>query len=156
MNVEPIDGPSAPNSGDENGYTNCRKHRRISDLEWGVAIAESGLFGTKAPGVAAYLGDQLCSCIWVPDDLTPDEIKKKILVVIALVESLIPRDELDAMLAVQAVSVHNAAMECLRRAMVPNEFAPVCDLYLKHTTKLCQAFVSQVQVMNRNKRNPGT
>jgi chorismate mutase len=57
------------------------------------------------------------------------------------------------MLAIQAVSVHNAAMECLRRAMIFDASMKISDIYLKHAAKLFQIFIRQSEVMSSDKRS---
>jgi hypothetical protein len=56
----------------------------------------------------------------VPDDLKPNEASEAVQAAMFTVIRLAPRSELEAMLAVQAVATHNAAMECMGRAMVPD------------------------------------
>ena len=89
----------------------------------------------------------------VPDDLKPNEASEAVQAAMFTVIRLAPRSELEAMLAVQAVATHNAAMECMRRAMIPNRTLSSCDLYLKHAEKLFRIFKEQAEVISRNQRD---
>ncbi len=43
------------------------KRRPISELGLAEGLAEGGLMGTNLPQVVAHLGNQLCSCLWLPE-----------------------------------------------------------------------------------------
>jgi hypothetical protein len=51
-----------------------------------------------------------------------------------------PRDEIEGMLAAQMIAVHNAAMECLRRAMLPNQSFEARQLNLNLANKLSRTY----------------
>ena len=51
-------------------------------------------------------------------------------------QGLKPADELEGMLATQMLATHSAAMECLRRAMVPEQTILSRDMNLKHAAKM--------------------
>jgi len=130
-----------------------RSHRPISDGISGEVLAEAGTLGTRLPEVAEHLGNQLVSASYWPSDLTPQEVSGHVHAILGLVTQLGPRNELEAMLAVQAISIHNSAMECLRRAMRYDAACEGTDIYLKHAAKLCQIFAVQIELISRNKRN---
>ena len=129
------------------------KRRPISELGWADRLAEGGTMGTNLPQVAAHLGNQLCSCVFLPEDAPVEEVGEQVHGALLTVMRLAPRNELEAMLAVQAIAAHNAAMECMRRAMIPNRTLSSCDLYLKHAEKLFRIFKDQAEVISRNQRD---
>ncbi len=55
------------------------------------------------------------------------------------------------MLATQMVATHNAAMECLFRAMIPEISIQGRDQSLKHATKLLSIFSRQIEVLNKHR-----
>ena len=117
------------------------------------ALARSGFLGTNVPEVVERLGNQLCSCLWFPDDLTPEEAAKEVLTALMFTARFSPRNELEAMLAVQPVATHNAAMECMKRAMIRDQSPSGCDLYLKHAEKLFRIFKEQAESISHNQRD---
>lgn len=55
------------------------------------------------------------------------------------------------MLAIQMVATHNAAMECLRRAMIPAQSFEGRDQNLKHATKLLSIYSRQIEVLDKHR-----
>ena len=55
------------------------------------------------------------------------------------------------MLAVQMVGAHEAAMECLRRAMLGNQSPEGRDLNLKHAAKLMGIYERQVAALDKHR-----
>ncbi len=113
-------------------------------------------FPTPSGGSPRRAERRLCGSLWSPDDLSPEELTDQVNAVLALLTEFAPRNQLEAMLGIQAIAIHNAAMECMRRAMVPDENHQLCDLYFKHAAKLCRIFVTQTEALTRNKPITGT
>jgi len=55
------------------------------------------------------------------------------------------------MLATQMVATHNAAMECLRRAMLGGQTFEGRDQSLKHAAKLLSIYLRQIEVLNKHR-----
>ncbi|MGB9233318.1 MAG: hypothetical protein WCC04_02830 [Terriglobales bacterium] len=66
-----------------------------------------------------------------------------------------PKDELERLLAVQMVGVHNLAMECLKRAMFENQTPAVMDANVNHAMKLLRTFTAQMDALNRHRGKVG-
>jgi len=126
--------------------------RPISDMGWGELLAKNGMMGTYMAPVAAHLGNQLWSCLWLPQDLSSEQIDEEIWAALYTVMSLDPQNELEGMLAVQAIATHNAGMECMRRAMLPDQTVAGRDINLKHAEKLFRIFNEQAEVLRRSQR----
>ena len=58
---------------------------------------------------------------------------------------------IESMLAVQIVATHDAAMECLRRAMLEDQSPQGRDLNLKHATKLMGLFERQLAALDKHR-----
>ena len=129
------------------------RHRLASYVGHRDSLAQSGPAGTSVPDVIEHLGNQLCSCLWFADDLTPEEARKQVQTALEFLVKLSPRNELEAMLAVQAIATHNAAMDCMMRAMHPGRSAAAYDLCLKHAEKLLRIFKEQAELISRNQRH---
>jgi hypothetical protein len=69
--------------------------------------------------------------------------------VLAALHGIAPRDELEGMLAVQMVGVHNLAMECMRRAVHKDQTREGVDANVNRATKLLRTFAAQVEALNR-------
>lgn len=70
---------------------------------------------------------------------------------IALLGGLKPEDELEGMLAGQMIATHTAAMECLKRSMLPNQTIEGRDMNLRHAGKLLNTYVRQVEVLDKHR-----
>ena len=85
----------------------------------------------------------------------PDDSKKsttaKIARAVELYEDLKPADGLEGMLAIQMVGTHHAALECLRRAALPEQTFAGRDMNLKHATKLMAPYNQQVAALDKHR-----
>lgn len=72
---------------------------------------------------------------------------------LAMFEELEPEGGNQTMLAAQMVALHTAAMDCFRRAAVPNQTFEGRDLNLKFGVKLSAAYARHVEAMSKLKRN---
>lgn len=69
--------------------------------------------------------------------------------------SVNPQDELEGMMATQMVGLHNAAMECLRRAMTESATFEGRDMNLKHAAKLSRAYTMMMEALDKRKGKNG-
>lgn len=66
-----------------------------------------------------------------------------------------PADGVEGMMAAQAVALHAASMECLRRAMIAEQPAEMCDHLRRQAMGLSRTFLDVVGALDR-KRGKGT
>jgi hypothetical protein len=66
-----------------------------------------------------------------------------------------PADEIEGMLLTQMLAMHAAAMECSRRAMIPQQMPQHRDQNLNAATKASRTFLMQVEALQRY-RGKGT
>ncbi|MBW6506723.1 MAG: hypothetical protein K0B00_08250 [Rhodobacteraceae bacterium] len=95
--------------------------------------------------------NEIAELLWRPSGLKPEDQNARIQRAIELYESLKPADGLEGMLAVQMVGTHHAALECLRRAAVPNQSFGVRDMSLKHAQKLMVLYAQQVAALDKHR-----
>lgn len=72
----------------------------------------------------------------------------------ATIEGLIevaPRDAVEGMLAAQMVATHGAAMECFRRAMIPEQPVPVRDMNLSQANRLVRSYAALVVALDKHR-----
>ena len=65
-----------------------------------------------------------------------------------------PKDEIEGMMAAQAVALHQGAMECLRRAMIPDQPFDFAARHRKDAANLIRTFGEVVESLER-KRGKG-
>jgi hypothetical protein len=70
---------------------------------------------------------------------------------LAAVAAMQPRDELEAMIAVQATAMHHVAMDCLARAMTPGATIDGRTLNLSQANKSSRTFAALVETLNRHR-----
>jgi hypothetical protein len=62
-----------------------------------------------------------------------------------------PRDELEGMIAAQLIAAHNAAMECYRRSMLPEQTFEGRREALNQANKLSRTYATLVEALNRHR-----
>src|SRR5882762_4484530 len=62
-----------------------------------------------------------------------------------------PKDELEGMIAAQLIAGHSAAMECYRRAMLPNQAFEYRRENLNQASKLSRTFATLLEALNRHR-----
>ncbi len=75
--------------------------------------------------------------------------------VISLLSELKPESAMEAMLATQMISVHNAAVVSLQRATFHQESSKNPDMHMDRANKLMRLFVKQLDAMARLKGKTG-
>jgi hypothetical protein len=55
------------------------------------------------------------------------------------------------MLVAQMVAAHSAAMECYRRAMLPDQTFAGCDSNLKHAAKLSRTYAELLLALDKHR-----
>jgi hypothetical protein len=82
----------------------------------------------------------------------PTETKKqqRYAAVSALV-SIAPRDEFEGMITAQLIASHNAAMECYRRAMLPEQPFEGWREQLSQANKLSRTYATLLEALNRHR-----
>ncbi len=68
--------------------------------------------------------------------------------------ALAPRDAAESFLAAQMLATYQAAMDCYRRGLFPDQTLAARDLYLKHAAKLSRLYADQLLALAKY-RNRG-
>lgn len=110
--------------------------------------------GSCCASTNEVLVGQTLNILWSPPGEAQDERVKKIQAVSQFLAAFRPRDEVEGMLASQAVALHLSAMECLRRAMVPNQPFETAAKLRKDGANLSRAMTEMVEALDR-KRGKG-
>lgn len=116
-----------------------------SDTDYQMTFA-----GTQNMSFAKHLLDQVCQSYW-QDKKSKKELKQMAHANYASLQAIHPKNEMEAMLAAQMIAIHNAAMECFRRAMHSQQPMENRDINLKHATKLTKAYGSLLETLNKHR-----
>jgi hypothetical protein len=108
-----------------------------------LKVSEAGVAGARIRELAAL--------IWHHENATKAEINVGIARAIEHFNSLAPGDGAEAMLAEQMVATHFAALECLRRAAIPNQYAAARKEELKQASKLMALYARQLDTLNKHR-----
>jgi hypothetical protein len=107
--------------------------------------------GTKVGGLQLSLIQQLSDAQWLPDQIGEERRLELLHAALVLLEGIGPQDEIEGLLAIQMAATHNAALECLRRAMIPEQTLVGRDHNLKHGAKLMALYVQQVAALDKRR-----
>lgn len=68
---------------------------------------------------------------------------------LALLNGIQPQDEVEGMLAVQMIAVHNLAMEIMKRAMLTGQTFEGKEANVNQATKMLRTFTAQMEALKR-------
>lgn len=95
--------------------------------------------------------NRFANLLWRHENLSDRDFIPQVLQAIKHFESLKPADGPERMLAEQMVGTHLAALECLRRAALPNQTFEGRDMALKHGYKLMSLYARQLETLNKHR-----
>jgi len=98
--------------------------------------------------------NQAANTVYRPVGQSAEEEKDASFDTLAQLIAYKPKGVLEGMLVSQMVGTHNAAMECLRRAQLPEQTPEGRELNLKNGAKLMGLFTRQVEALDKH-RNRG-
>lgn len=103
------------------------------------------ILGTVDGSIQMHLINQLPGLFWN----TPlDDAANAAL---AHIENIAPKDSLEAMLAVQMLGTHNAAVEMLRRSLLPQQTFEGAEAGINRAAKLMRIFAAQMEALDRHR-----
>ena len=101
--------------------------------------------GTEDPDLQSRL---LTQAVSAAPDFVGRELKSYDCAAAAL-HGIGPKDALEGMLAVQMVAAHTMAMECLKRAALPDQVDLGVEVNVNRGTKLMRTFASLAEALSR-------
>jgi len=110
--------------------------------------------GIPNPRAANRMVNQAANTVYRPVGQSAEEEKDASFDTLEQLIAYKPKDVLEGMLVSQMVGTHNAAMQCLASAQVPNQSFEVREQMLKHAAKLMGIFTRQVEALDKH-RNRG-
>ncbi len=91
------------------------------------------------------------NALWLPGSDDQKAQSKAIAGVLAALKKIAPADELEGMLAAQMVATHNTAMECLRRAHLPEQSFEGRQDYLKQAARFLGLYTRQIEAFDKHR-----
>lgn len=104
--------------------------------------------GSDVEPLQDRLVTQALAGVWLPEGKNKDDA---FMATLAALQAIAPTDGLEGMLAAQMVTTHEAAMECLRRAMISGQTFEGRDSNLKHGAKLMQIYTRQMEALAKHR-----
>jgi ribosomal protein L32 len=86
---------------------------------------------------------------WFRTGLSDEDRSQQIFVAVTGLQAFKPADEIEAMLAAQAMVAHHAAMECSRRAMLPDQPFEAAQGLRKAAANASRTFIELVAALDR-------
>ncbi len=132
----PPDGEAANASTDSDGNPTVQLFRTIS--------------GSKSLSFNSVLLRETLATIWVPGN-DDDGMNKAIQAAAAALAAFKPKDEIEGMIAAQAVALHFGAMEALRRSMVKEQPSEIAARLRKDGANLARAMTDMLDAIDRKR-----
>lgn len=112
------------------------------------------LGGSSSPSFNSVLFRETMATVFVPGGEGSDATGRRIAATSAALAAFKPTDEIEGMLAAQAVALHFGSMECLRRAIIPEQDSAVANKLRKDGVNLARAMTDMLGALDR-KRGKG-
>jgi hypothetical protein len=106
--------------------------------------------GSMSDDWNAILANSVAQALWLKNS-DADTQAKQYSAAVAGLFGISPKDELEGMLAAQMLAAHTAAMECHRRAMLPEQHAQGRHENLTAANKLSRSFAALLDALNRHR-----
>lgn len=124
-----------------------------SDREEGLGNMRS-IGGSASKALNSILANQAMAALWLPSATLQTDRDQRLTAAVSAMMEFKPADGIEGMMAAQAVGLHSAAMECLRRAMIPEQSGPASDQLRRQGANLSRAFLDVLAALDR-KRGKG-
>jgi hypothetical protein len=92
--------------------------------------------------------------ICIPDSVGVNGVNETLNAALAALAAFKPTDEIEGMIATQAVALHFGAMECFRRSMLPAQHAEVASKLRRDGANLARGMTDMLDALDR-KRGKG-
>jgi hypothetical protein len=108
------------------------------------------LGGSNSDDFNNQIAIQVINSLWLKHSSEQDK-EKQFAAAVAALAGVRPQDELEGMLAAQILAAHHAAMECYRRAMIPDQTFEGRREGLNQANKLSRTATMLVEALNRHR-----
>jgi hypothetical protein len=108
------------------------------------------LGGLRSDDFNRVLLNDVANTLWTKHS-TEEWQAQQLAAVAGALRGIEPRDELEGMLAAQAMASHHAAMECYRRAMLPEQSFEAWKEQINQANKLSRTYATLLEALNRHR-----
>ena len=129
-------------------------NRKIKEVVLKSPAQEAGklkmLGGSVSDDWNDILANQTVQTMWMKHS-DEETLDRQLSAATAALIGIGPRDELEGMIAAQLFAAHNAAMECYRRAMIPEQLSEGRRENLNQANKLSRTYTTLLEALNRHR-----
>jgi hypothetical protein len=110
-------------------------------------------FGTSDYDLQVFFLDQVTQtfkgCVSSEGFCGNKELAKLFSNAMAILQGIKPKDEVEGMLVVQMIGVHNMAMDAMKLVMISDQYPESKERNTNRATKLLRTFASQIEALKR-------
>ena len=111
--------------------------------------------GSKSQAFNVTMFREVLGCLWVSNAKVDDAATTRMMLAAnAAMKSFKPADEIEGMIAAQAVALHFTAMECLRRANIAEQPFEIAARLRKDAANMMRTMTDMLEALDR-KRGKG-
>jgi hypothetical protein len=107
--------------------------------------------GSKIGKFNAALLNDLMRCLNLPAEMTLEERRDRLTAMSAAMRGFQPADEVEGMLAAQAVAMHAAGMHCLKLAMLPDQPFQWQERMHRSAARMFGSFAAMVDALEKKR-----
>ncbi len=111
--------------------------------------------GSRYETLNNVLANQALSVLWTQPGATPEARSKQQNAALAAMLEFKPTDSIEGMMAAQAIGLHSAAIECLRRAMIAEQGGEASNMLRRQGANLSRAFLDVVSALDKKRGKGG-
>ncbi len=107
--------------------------------------------GSEDEDFRTLIPNQLLNTFWLGNDTSDDRISQIVGTCMASLEGIAPTDEIEGMFAAQIIACHQAAMECMRRAMLPDTTSDLRSYNLTQANRLMRSYATLIGALDKHR-----
>ena len=131
--------------------------KAMSDSERAKAIEAifKGIGGSAVSEFNYQIAHAVLGTAWLPKEIPEDTQDNTLMMAISGLRAFKAADEIEGMIAAQAMAMHFSAMECSRRAMIPEQSFEVAQGYRKAAANMSRTFTELLSALDRKRGKGG-
>ncbi|MBV8591560.1 MAG: hypothetical protein JO212_16140, partial [Acetobacteraceae bacterium] len=110
-----------------------------------------GYGGSENDNFNTILLNAVVSALWTPAKRTEEDRERHYAAALTAMAAFKPADEIEAMIASQAIAMHHASMECSRRAMHPDQPFEAAQGFRKAAANASRTFTELLSALDRKR-----
>jgi hypothetical protein len=111
--------------------------------------------GSRSDKFNGTLIDSMVKTGWFPSGLADEDRNRLMFVAVKGLQAFKPADEIEGMIAAQAMAAHHASMECSRRAMLHDQPFEAAQGFRKAAANASRTFVELLSALDRKRGTGG-